>query len=329
MANKAVFLDRDGTVMADPGYRTGPEAVSLLPGVELALKSLAQAGYRLVLVTNQPGVAFGRHSEQAVRATHDALRKQIDAHGARLDAAYYCPHHPEGTVEAYARDCDDRKPRPGMLNKAAADMGLKLADCWMVGDSPRDIEAGQRAGCRTIRLKSPGEDTSHGGEGPGDEDLQADFTVRNLVDASRVILREAGRGPVQPAAAAEPAGPVVAARSTAPAQPGETPPPLPEPASPKPASTLSDSEVLHEILKLARQWTRRHQHRAFSVGKLIGGVCQGLAILAAVVTAVKWADATGGPRLTEFEFYEAGFWLGATGVAQLAALTFFLMGRDS
>ena len=126
--------------------------MKLLPGVELALKSLAAAGFKIVVVTNQSGIARGLLTEETLAQIHAELRRQLSEKGAHLDAIYYCPYHPEGTVEAYAMESDLRKPQPGMLLKAAEEMDIDLPASWMVGDDARDIEAGQRAGCRTIRL---------------------------------------------------------------------------------------------------------------------------------------------------------------------------------
>ena len=186
MGKPAVFLDRDHTIIEDPGYLSDPGAVKLLPGVERAIKSLAHAGYKIVVVTNQSGVARGLLSEETLDVIHGEMRRQLAAGGAHLDAIYHCPYHPDGTVEKYAIDSDLRKPRPGMLLKAASDMDLNLAESWMVGDSSRDVEAGQRAGCRTVRLR-----TGHTGS-PGeamDDDVHADFSVRTLVEAAKLILR--------------------------------------------------------------------------------------------------------------------------------------------
>ncbi|MHC4982256.1 MAG: D-glycero-alpha-D-manno-heptose-1,7-bisphosphate 7-phosphatase [Planctomycetota bacterium] len=198
MTDRAVFLDRDNTVMEDPGYISDPDAVKLLPGVELALKSLKQAGYKLVVVTNQSGVARGLLTEDAVEKIHAELRRQLGGHTVHVDQIYYCPYHPEGTVEQYARESELRKPQPGMLFKAAEELGVDLAKSWMVGDSGRDMEAGQRAGCRTVRIRLRGEGDSDEAR-PGNEDVQADFNARNLVDAAKLIVREDVRQPSQAA----------------------------------------------------------------------------------------------------------------------------------
>ena len=187
MGEKAVFLDRDNTIIEDPGYLTDPDAVKLMPGADLALKSLAQAGYKLVVVTNQSGVARGMLTEETLDEIHAEMRRRLAAASVHLDGVYYCPYHPEGTVEEYARESDLRNPRPGMLIKAAGQLGIDLSGSWMIGDAPRDVEAGQRAGCRTIRIRAR---VGHAGEPEEDEPVQADFTVRNVVDAVRVVLRE-------------------------------------------------------------------------------------------------------------------------------------------
>lgn len=186
MSDKAVFLDRDNTLIDDPGYIGDPSLVRLLPGVEQAVKSLQAAGYKIVVVTNQSGIARGLITVDALEKIHDELRRQLAAKEAFLDAIYYCPFHPEGTVEEFAKESELRKPRPGMLLKAASELDLDLARSWMVGDSPRDIEAGQRAGCRTIRVRTRAAVPSAIDQ--EDEDVQADYTVRNLAEAARAIL---------------------------------------------------------------------------------------------------------------------------------------------
>ncbi|MCD4825217.1 MAG: HAD family hydrolase [Phycisphaerae bacterium] len=194
MSDKAVFLDRDGTIIEDPGYLADPSRVKLLPGVELAIKSLRQAGYKIVVVTNQSGVARGLFSEDDLESIHAEMRRQFAEKGAMLDAIYYCPYHPAGTVMQYARESDLRKPSAGMLLKAAAEMDIDLAGSWMVGDSARDVGAGQRGGCRTIRILTPAHDVIRPAAMRKEEDeFHADFDVRNLVDAARMIMREAAR----------------------------------------------------------------------------------------------------------------------------------------
>jgi D-glycero-D-manno-heptose 1,7-bisphosphate phosphatase len=145
MTRPAVFLDRDGTLVEEVPYLHDPERLVLLPGVgELARP--AASGYALVVVTNQAGVARGLHDEAAVAAVHRRLGALLAGEGVRPDAVLYCPHHPEGTVAAYARTCRDRKPGPGMLEAAARRLGLDLAASFLIGNSPADVGAAVAAG---------------------------------------------------------------------------------------------------------------------------------------------------------------------------------------
>lgn len=319
MANKAVFLDRDNTLIEDPGYINTPEAVKLVPGVELALKSLTQAGYKLVVITNQSGVARGIITEEQLETIHAELRRQLAEGGAHLDAIFYCPFHPEGTVVEYAKESDLRKPRPGMLLKAAAQMDIDLAQSWMVGDSPRDVEAGQRAGCRTIRVRVPGP-----GHGPTtedtDEDTQADLTVRNLVEAAKAILRNDSDGAADLAFAG--AGTSAQAQATA---AGAAPvPPLPAQAPDVvPAEAdLEAREIQREILACLRQMTTPEDESAeeFSVPKLLGSVTQMLTILLVVVVIYRLFQHDTGPETT--------IWGVVALIGQLMALTFTAMHKN-
>jgi D,D-heptose 1,7-bisphosphate phosphatase len=246
MANKAVFLDRDHTLIEDPGYLSDPASVKLLPGVDLALKSLAAGGFKTVVATNQSGVARGLLTEETVGHIHAELRRQLADKGAHLDAIYYCPYHPEGTVEAYARDSEFRKPQPGMLLKAAQELDIDLVASWMVGDSALDVEAGQRAGCRTIRLRPSA--TPMPGE-VSQEDVQPDFTARNLVEAARTILRESGYGAPQPVAApAEAPLATPEPEPSAPSEPEPLAPPAPETPVPPAPETLEVPELPSEAV---------------------------------------------------------------------------------
>ena len=148
--HKAVFLDRDGTIIVNRHYGSDPDGIELLDGVAEGLRALREAGYKLVLVSNQSGVARGYFDEAAIGGMHDRLQKILDAHGAALDGLEYCPHHPEGDVAPYAVECACRKPAPGMIRRAARKHGLNLSASWMVGDIAADVEAGKRAGTRTV-----------------------------------------------------------------------------------------------------------------------------------------------------------------------------------
>jgi len=313
MANKAVFLDRDHTLIEDPGYISDPSSVRLLPGVELALKSLTQAGYKLIVVTNQSGVARGLLTEEALEKVHAEMRRQLSEKGARLDAIYHCPYHPEGTVEGYAMDSELRKPRPGMLLQGAAEFDIDLAQSWMVGDSPRDIEAGQRAGCRTIRLRTR---TSAGVGGAEDEDVQADFTVRNLVDAARVILRSEAGAPAQEPA--RPAAEVGAASLAAPPARAEEPPVESAVAGEAEVDRMADAEIRREILRHVRQLVRAGHVEEFSFTKLIAGIVQVLTLLTLLITLI---------QMLRDQIALAQLWATVSVALQMMALSFFVMHR--
>ncbi len=177
--NKAVFLDRDGTLIANSHYGSDPDEIELLDGVVEGLLKLRGAGYKLVLVSNQSGVARGYFDEAAVARVHNRLQRMLNRHGAALDGLEYCPHHPEGATSPYAVECACRKPAPGMLRRAARKHGVSLSASWMVGDIGADIEAGRRAGARTVII---GSEAAH-----RPPDFRAnDFTgaVRHILEAS-------------------------------------------------------------------------------------------------------------------------------------------------
>jgi D-glycero-D-manno-heptose 1,7-bisphosphate phosphatase len=332
MAGKAVFLDRDNTVMEDPGYISDPKVVKLLPGVELALKSLSQCGYKLVVVTNQSGIARGLLTEQTLDKIHAELRRQLSQRGAHLDAIYYCPFHPEGTIEEYAKESDLRKPQPGMLQLAAKELDFDLSQSWMVGDSARDIEAGQRAGCKTIRVRSRADHHATPGL-ENDEDVQADYTVRNLVDAARVILRaprqapapaagrattpsaQVGQGavpsakpPMPPLAGRQPLAADVAAEDVAADVPGDT-------VSAQPAAEeLDQHQIRAEILRYVRQIARQEQTEEFSFIKLAAGIAQVFALMGLGMVVVKMLGDNN---------QEASLWAQVTIILQLMSLTLF------
>lgn len=156
----AVFLDRDNTLIANDGDLGDPARVALQEGVPDALRSLRAAGYRLVVVTNQGGVARGAFTESDVDRVHQRIAEIVDESigvTGLIDRFYYCPFHPEGTVAEYRREHSWRKPQPGMIIQAARDMDLALEKSWMVGDQVRDIQAGKKAGCRTILISRDAE----------------------------------------------------------------------------------------------------------------------------------------------------------------------------
>jgi len=185
---RAVFLDRDGTLIHDPGYLAHAEGVRLLDDVGDALRALAEAGFALVVCTNQSGIARGRYDEAAYRRVARRLDDLLAAEGVTLRATYFCPFHPEGTVPAYARDHEERKPAPGMWTRAAADLGIDLAASYSIGDGERDAVAGKRAGTTAILLAAGRDKWPLPLGGPWD----ADFVARDVREAVLWILRREG-----------------------------------------------------------------------------------------------------------------------------------------
>jgi len=142
---KAVFLDRDGTIARDVNYCRRVEDFEILPSVPQAIRLLNQRGFKVVVVTNQSGIARGYFTETTLLQIHQYMEEELAKHGARVDAIYYCPHHPDD-------ECQCRKPKPGLLVKAAQDLGIDLGSSFVIGDAGRDIEAGKAVGCQTVLL---------------------------------------------------------------------------------------------------------------------------------------------------------------------------------
>ncbi|HEX8785453.1 MAG TPA: HAD family hydrolase [Telluria sp.] len=149
---KAVFLDKDGMLVDDVPYNVDPKRILLSNGAAPALRLLARLDYRLFVISNQDGIAFGRFPESAMDAVGNRLQDLLCREQLSLDGFYYCPHHPDGSVAGYACDCHCRKPKPGLLLQAAQDHGIDLRASWMIGGVLHDVEAGNRAGCRTVLL---------------------------------------------------------------------------------------------------------------------------------------------------------------------------------
>ena len=192
---RGVLVDRDGVLnelVADPetGLGESPlrvQDVRLVPGAASALKTLREAGYSVACVSNQPAAAKGRVSTQALFEIHARVLEQLEREGAALDAWRVCLHHPQGTVAELAGPCDCRKPQAGMLLDVAAELGLDLRRSWMVGDTDADVEAGRRAGCRTIAIQAPPSAHKRSGR------AEADLTAYNLQEAAALLLAKDAR----------------------------------------------------------------------------------------------------------------------------------------
>jgi len=185
MSNRAVFIDRDGTLIEHYDYLTEPGQVKLLSTAGSALRLLRDRGFTLVIVSNQSAIARGMLTEKKLEEIHSYLKSLLNEQGAYLDRIYYCPYHPEAVVGKYRRESDMRKPQPGMFYEAAKDLDIDLKQSWMVGDDDRDIAAGRAAGCRTILVEQRGSSlVQRGSEKP-------EFKVMNLQEAANIIVRQA------------------------------------------------------------------------------------------------------------------------------------------
>jgi D-glycero-D-manno-heptose 1,7-bisphosphate phosphatase len=183
--SRAVLLDRDGTLIREDGYLRRVEDLELLPGVADALRLLASAGLKLVVVTNQSAVARGLLTEAQLRAIHDELERRLARERAFLDAIYYCPHHPTEGREPYRIACGCRKPATGLAERAAAEFDLDLARCFVVGDQATDMEFATRIGARGFLVRPP--DGGAAGSS-GDHDV-----VKDLAEAARKIANDCAR----------------------------------------------------------------------------------------------------------------------------------------
>jgi D-glycero-D-manno-heptose 1,7-bisphosphate phosphatase len=185
--NKAVFLDRDGTVNEEVGYLRSLDLLKLIPGAAAAIGRLNRAGYKVVLVTNQSGVARGYFPESQVDAAHDLLARMLKQEEAFFDAVYYCPHHPTAGNSKHTVVCDCRKPATGLIDRAAKDMDIDLARSFMVGDKWSDVELGHRAGTRSILVLSGFAPDDPGNKRPSHGD-DPHFTAHDLAEAVDWII---------------------------------------------------------------------------------------------------------------------------------------------
>lgn len=154
---RAVFIDKDGTLIEDVPHNVNPALLSLTWQAGQGLQRLKHLGYALFVVTNQPGIAHGLFTEDSLVPVQQRLADLLAQYGVVLDGFYYCPHSPDGSINRYSIACTCRKPMPGMLRRAAQEHGIDLSQSWMIGDILNDVEAGRRAGCRTVLIDNGNE----------------------------------------------------------------------------------------------------------------------------------------------------------------------------
>jgi D-glycero-D-manno-heptose 1,7-bisphosphate phosphatase len=185
--DRAVFLDRDGTMIEDVGYLDRLERLKLFPYTVHAVRLLNQAGFKVVVVTSQNGVANGVLTEEFIAEAHAHLSQVFEAAGAKVEGYYYCPHSPHASVERYRSDCDCRKPKPGMILAAARDHGIDVSRSFVIGDRWRDIEMGIAAGTRAVLVQTGYGKTQAARVPP---DMSGVPVVANLMAATSWILRK-------------------------------------------------------------------------------------------------------------------------------------------
>ena len=325
MSNKAIFLDRDDTLIEDPGYISDPDQVKLLDGAAEALIELKALGYKLVVVTNQSAVARGIITEKVLADIHERLRKLLAEKNAFLDDIYYCPYHPEGVVPKYRKESNYRKPNPGMLLEAAEDMNIDLHKSWCIGNGDSDIEAGSKAGCKTVLLDTPSRQREAGSPAFAGG-VRPDYRAVNIKEAVNIIKKHL-RSPDddhpeisaavsnQTEPAAQIAAEVTEAAESAPK--AEQPEQQSQPQEQEEAASTTD-DLLRDILAQLRSIQRTEMFHEFSVMRLLAGVVQVLVLFCLLVTV--WFLMSPN-RQDNLVFMALGFAV----VLQLMTLTFYTM----
>jgi len=341
MSNKAIFLDRDQTLIEDPGYINHPDQVKLLDGVAEALIELKSLGYKLIVVTNQSGVARGIVTEKVLEEIHNRLKQLLAEKGVFLDRIYYCPYHPEGAVAKYRKESDCRKPNPGMLLTAANEVDIDLSQSWCIGNSSRDIEAGLRAGCKTILVDPP----SHQKQlSPGQP--RPDYRAVNIKEAVNIIKKYHRRrdaavittepsstGEAEPVSQAaeripEETEPISQAVEQVPEETERVPTAeqeqgQPEPAEPQTQRPEQESagdrteQLLYSILRQLRSMQRDDMFGEFSIMRLMAGIIQIAALFCLLITI--WF------LISQKQDSSVLIALGFAMVLQLMSLTFYVM----
>lgn len=179
MKNKAAFLDRDGVIIQEPPhYAHTPDQMRLIPGTKEAIRLLNENDFKVVIVTNQAGVAKGYYTEEDVISFNQLMKEELELYYVKIDAIYYCSHHPNAKIEKYRIDCNCRKPKPGMLKIAEKELGIDFKQSFMVGDKKSDIDAGKSVGCKTVLVL-----TGQGIEESKNNNIICNFIANNLYDA--------------------------------------------------------------------------------------------------------------------------------------------------
>jgi D,D-heptose 1,7-bisphosphate phosphatase len=306
---KAVFLDRDDTIVDDPGYISKPDQVKLLPGVGDALRRLRLLGYKLFIITNQSAVARGMVTEDELAAIHEKLLSLLSEKGVTIEKIYYCPFHPEGIVDDYKKESYLRKPNPGMLFAARDEMDIDLEESWMIGDGFRDVSAGKAAGCRTILINPPLNPRKRGPNDP-----VADYEAVNIKEAANIVKMFHQKNRSEALKAAQ-----------APEDTSTTRQPSPEIVQPRPVQHLGSGEV-PKLLKDIRQAiisanTVKKDSR-FSRLKAVCGLLTAIAGMCIIIALIKLI----GSEKQDLSVLKP---LGFAACFQLMAIMLYIVNNDS
>jgi D-glycero-D-manno-heptose 1,7-bisphosphate phosphatase len=300
MSNKAIFMDRDGTLIKDPGYINNPDQVKLLSGASEALKQFKEMGYKRVIVTNQSGVARGIVSEVVLKKIHERLQKLLAHEGAGIEGIYYCPYHPDGVIEKYRTESENRKPNPGMILAAAKEMDINLDQSWVIGNSYRDIAAGQRAGCKTILINAEFDQTYRKPTDPV-PDKQA-VNMKEAVNIVKMCDRRP-RPVAQAEAGTERTASIFKTEGLGTRQKTRQPKDSHVPQQVQPADVVKEAgyteveanrtnRLLEEILRHIKEMQREGMFEEFSMAKVIAGIIQAIVLLCLFLSLVFLTDHT-------------------------------------
>ena len=180
--NKACFLDRDGVLIEERNYISSPSEAEIFPETIQALKILRKNGFKIIVITNQGGVAKGYYKEESIFDVHKEIDRQLAKAKLKIDKYYYCPHHPEGMVKKYSVACRCRKPAPGLILDAVKDFNIDLSKSFLIGDKVSDIEAAQNAGCSAILVE-----TGHGQEHVSNARIKNIIVTKNILEAVKLF----------------------------------------------------------------------------------------------------------------------------------------------
>lgn len=183
--NRAVFLDRDGTIIQENNYNYRKDQLRLISKAAGAIKLLNQKDFKTIIITNQAGVAKGYYSEKDTILFNQLMIKELESQNAKIDAIYCCYHHPEAKLVEYKIDCDCRKPKPGMLKKAEKELDIDIKRSYIIGDKKSDIDAGNSIGCRTILVL-----TGYGKDEIRKYDIECDYIAKDLYDAVEILIKD-------------------------------------------------------------------------------------------------------------------------------------------